>query len=507
MKYIKAFFYSALFTISVSSLEVMGEVCELTKGIKRIKEVLCSHSSAGIPPELENLPYAIYPYSPSYNIVRFNYNKRFNYHPKAIIYPTNFQEAQYVLEVLKSYHLDFAVRSGTHCMEPGSLSPDYIFDVSNFNSIIPDVANSQVYIGAGCRLQNVITTLGSLGYAIPTGTCPSVGVAGLTLGGGIGYLLPLYGLTCDSVLSITLLTADLGIIEVSETNFPDLFWALRGAGNGSYGIVLGFNFQMYNIPTVTFYELLWKYDPGLIPPIMTAWQSWVKTLPDNISTVLGIRHPNHLAAEPQNTPPLLIRIVGLKVGAEPFNEWQDAFGPLNPKVNLFQGSYLDVSKYWVTETTLPYNKWKSKILMEPVSERVIEQVTRFFTKLERRNPDFLVYFNFEAFGGNLSHHHTAFFPRNAFGWWQQAYYWDKKEQAKEVLRLSSRFYRKIPKSVSKYCYANIVDYDLGKTYLNKYYGNHVKRLIQIKNKYDPENLFRWRQSIPLSRESGHYSQK
>lgn len=449
-----------------------------------------------IPAELQNLPYAIYPTSPEYNTARLIFNKRFVYFPKAIIVPTNFQEAQYVLAVFRQYHLDFAVRSGGHCFEPGSLSSDYVFDLQNFNAIIPDAANQEVYIGAGCLLGTVIDTLGQIDYAIPTGTCPTVGVTGLTLGGGIGLLCRQFGLTCDSVKSITLLTANADIIEVNQANYPDLFWALLGAGNGSYGIALGFTFRMHYIPQVTFYELMWEWDAELIPSILKTWQSWVKKLPSDISSVLGIRHPNNICAVPHETPPLVIRIFGLKLGSEPFNEWQCAFKDLKPIVKVFTGRYIDIAKYWASEPDLPFNKAKSRILMKPITGNVIKQVTHFFERLEAINPNYLVYFNFEAFGGVIPDYHTSFFPRNAFGWWFQAYYWSQQTQSDEVLALSQKFYSKIPSEVSKYCYSNIVDYDLGRHYLKRYYGDHVDCLIEIKDKYDPTNLFHWKQSIP-----------
>ena len=449
-----------------------------------------------IPPELKNLAYAIYPTSPEYNTARLNFNKRFNYFPKAIIVPTTPQEIQYVVGILKNNSLSFSLRSGGHCFEPGSLSSDYVIDLSKFNSIIPDVQNQQVYIGAGCVLGNVIETLGQIDYAIPTGTCPTVGVTGLTLGGGIGLLDRAYGLTCDSVISITVLTADANIIEVNATNEPDLFWALLGGGNGSYGIVLGLTFQMHYIPQVTFYELLWEWDPKLVSPIMHAWQSWVASLPENISSVLGIRHPNDICAIPQQSPPIVIRVFGLKVGSETFTEWETAFGDLNPKVTIIKTRYIDSAKYWASEPKLHFNKAKSRILMTPLSQDDIRQVNNFFKSLDVYNPDYLLHSNFEAFGGKIPDNQTAFFPRNAFGWWFQAYYWDFQEQTDEVLALSRKFYSSILPDVSPYCYANIVDYDLGNTYLKLYYGNNVDRLINIKNKYDPTNFFHWKQSIP-----------
>lgn len=451
-----------------------------------------------VPPEFQNLPYAIYPTSPEYNTARLIYNKRFVYFPKVIFVPTTYQEVQFVVSVLNQYRLRFALQSGGHCFEPGSLSSDYIISLKNFNSIIPDIPNSQVFIGAGCILSNVINTLGAIDYAIPTGTCPSVGAAGLTMGGGIGFLSRTYGLTCSSVQSITFLNADSEIIEVTADSYPDLFWALLGGGNGSYGIALGFTFTMYYIPQITFYELVWEFNPRLIPPIMEKWQEWSLQIPETINTVLGIRHPNHFTAHPEETPPLVIRIFGLITDPADISELK-AFDCLHPKVSIHTGRYIDMAQYWSFESDLPFNKLKSRILMKPVSGSVIALVAAFFELLEKRDPDFLVYYNFERFGGSVRDNTTSFFPKNAFAWWEQAYYWGHQEQNEEVIALSRKFYTSIPKEVSKYCYANIVDYDLGPKYLKAYFGSNVDRLICVKRKYDPTNLFHWRQSIPTKK--------
>lgn len=458
-----------------------------------------------LPPELGNLPYAIYPTSLDYNTARLNYNKRFVYFPKAIITPRTDEEAEFVISIIKRDHLRFSVRSGRHCMEPGSLSSDIIFDLSNFKDIVTDIAKEEVFVGAGNTNGTVISALGELGYAIPTGTCPSVGIPGLTMGGGIGFLNRQVGLTCDAVKSIKLLTASSGIINVNEFDYPDLFWALRGGGNGSFGIALGFTYKMTKIPEATYYELMWEFDPDLIPPIIRAWQHWVKTLPDTISTVLGMRHPDFMASNPEDTPPLLIRIYGLKIGPEPFTEWEEAFKQIKPQPKVFirHGTYLEMSQFWAFESPLPFNKLKSRILMEPIKGNTIREITDLFRRLEEKDPNYLVYFNFEAFGGAMAKNpSTAFFPRKAFGWWEQAYYWPHQTQSDKVIDLSRRFYSKIPAQVSKYCYANMIDYDLGNHFLKRYYGNHVDRLIRVKNDWDPANLFHWKQSIPTRNRRG-----
>ncbi len=456
------------------------------------------HAEECIPPEFLNLPYAVYPGTCQYSMDRFNFNKRFNYFPKIIFYPNQEAQVQFLVSIFKKYQLEFAIRSGGHCFEPGSLSSDYIVDVSLFNAIIPDIPNQEVYIGAGSELKNVIQTLGALDYAIPTGTCPSVGVTGLTMGGGIGFLCRQFGLTCDSVKKIKIVTADGEIIEASQDNHSDLFWALRGAGNGSYGIVLGFTFEIYYVPVVTYYELMWEWDINLLKPIMETWQCWAETLPDSITTVLGVRHPSFMCAIPEESPPLVIRIDGLKVGSDPFTEWQ-VFKKFDPKVTIIQTSYLDSSRYWSNESPLPFNKGKSKILNKPLSRKSIDKVVRFFKNLEEVNPDYLVYFDFERFGGKVADNDSSFFPSKAFGWWEQAYFWEFPEQTPEVLALSRAFYNTLSNKTFPYCYANFVDYDLGDTYLFRYYGNHVNRLISIKRAYDPLNLFHWRQSIPVCR--------
>lgn len=444
-----------------------------------------------IPPELQNLSYGIYQSNPAvYNTQRFNYNKRFNVFPLAIFVPSTQSDIAYVLSVLKQYNLPFAIRSGGHCYEPGSLSSSYIIDLQNFNTIDPNYSTSQVYIGAGVRLGDVINTLGANNYAIPVGTCPTNCITGFTLGGGIGLLSRLYGLGCDSVQSITFLNANSEVMEVNESSDPDLFWALRGGGNGSYGIALGFTYNMYYIPTVSYYDLKWEWDPTTFPNIFKAWQKWVLTLPDNISTIFRLSY---------ESGKVLFNIVGLKVGSEPFTEWERPFKKFDPEVFITQDTFLATSKYWANQSPLPFNKGKSKIMMKPLSNKVINKIVDYITLLQTDNAQLTLFFDLEAYGGAIPKFHTAFFPRKAFGWWYQALYWSQQNQTEQALAYSRNFYSSIAPDVSIYSYANTVDYDIGPYYLNAYYGDHADRLIRIKKRIDPGNLFNWQQSIPLTK--------
>lgn len=488
MKFLK-FVFTIIFLLFTGLNYANEKVIKCTDNV--LKQIYPNQNAcvlqSSIPKALQGLSFIVYPIQvQTYNTERFNFNKRFNVFPKAIIIPKSKKTLAKVLKYLRKKNLNFSVRSGGHCFEPGSLSSDYILDLRNFDSI--DIkGDDEVYLGAGLRLGPVIKVLGTIDRAIPTGTCQSVGISGLSLGGGIGFLARTCGLTCDAIKSITLLTADSEIIEVDENHFPDLFWALRGAGNNSYGIALGFTFKTFHIPSASFFELKWKWDPALVLQIFHAWHAWIAQLPDSINPVLSLSYSNGS---------LGISIIGLKVGEEPFVEWETSFKSLNPAVSIKSGSYLSLAQLWADSPTSPFEKVKSLMAFSPISDPVITLTTNYLQSLQSNKANFQVNFQFVALGGKVAQGNTAFFPRHALEWWHQVANWDQQEQ--EIAALSSlrTFYASVAPLVSNYCYSNDTDYDLGNTYLNAYYGDHVNFLMQIKRKYDPDNVFHWTQSIP-----------
>lgn len=442
-----------------------------------------------VPKEIRRLPYVTLPTCQRYDVLRFNFNKRFNIFPHAILTPRNACEVAQALTLLRRHKLEFAIRSCGHCFGPGSLSSAYVIDLGHFRELKPNSKEGTVYIGTGNRLGYVIQELGKLNYAISTGTCPSVGAGGLVLGGGLGLLSRQLGLTCDSILSFTVIDAKSNIIEVTKKSHPDLFYALCGAGNGSYGIVIGFTSKMYYIPRVTYVELEWDWDPELVPRIMETWQSWITTLPSSISTEMHVRYLNGKAQ---------FSIIGLKLGTKPFTEWQKVFKPFKPHVSIRNERYIDAAKQAASRYTEPFSKAKSKFLFKPLSSEGIAVIVEYINELLRQGEDFLVYLEIGAARGAITKKDTAYFPREALMWFFQFIYWNFEKQNARALSSLNGFYERISPFCSPYSYANLVDYDLGKSYLHAYYGDHVGKLIRIKDKYDPKNVFRWKQSIPTS---------
>jgi len=443
-----------------------------------------------IPPSLQGLSYGMYPTCDIYYTNRFSYNKRLNWFPLAIFTPSTVTEVQYVLGQLISNKLPFYVRSGGHSYEQ-VIPFGTIIDLCNLNSIVPDTSTNTVYLGAGCRLGDVISALGALDYAIPTGTCPSVGLSGLALGGGIGLLVRQFGLTCDSILSMEVLNADNQLITVSADSYPDLFWALRGAGHNSFGIVLGYTFKMYYLPTVSLLQLRWNWNPEVFSTVYNAWQQWVTTLPATISSETVFKY--------NQDGTVRLSVNALKIGAEPFTEWEAVFQPLNPTTTgLYIGDYLGAADLFASNYTYPFSKTKSKMFFKPLPQDGVNALINWMAILQNVNCSYEAFWGIGAGNlGAIAATDTAYFPRKAFGWAFGFIYWPFSFQDTQALNLINEAYNALAPYTSPYSYANLTDYALGASYLKAYYGSNVARLVQIKNTYDPQNVFSWHQGIPL----------
>src|SRR3984885_8541847 len=202
----------------------------------------------------------------------------------------------------------FAVRSGGHSYEGFSQSPDLVIDVRGMKAIKLSGDRKSVTIGAGSSLGSVYDALASSHRAIPAGSCFPVGVAGHSLGGGFGLLGRPFGLACDSVLSMEVVDAAGNILNVSAAENPDLFWALRGGGNGSFGVVTKFNFRTSGVNLVAKFSITWSKPAAQAARIVLAWQEWLDSLPSAITCTL------HLTKEAGGG--IKVHIAGLSVDSE-----------------------------------------------------------------------------------------------------------------------------------------------------------------------------------------------
>jgi FAD/FMN-containing dehydrogenase len=216
----------------------------------------------------------------------------------------------------RRHGLAVAARSGGHCFGGRSSTDGLLVDVGPMNAVT--VGDGVATIGAGARLGDVYDALGAQGVAIAGGCGPTVGIAGLTLGGGLGILGRTYGLTCDQVLAVEVVLADGRVLEVSD---GELFWALRGAGGGRFGIVTRFELRTVPAPATTTLHLRWPFEQA--PAAIAAWQDFTAGAPDALAASLLVTAEVHLFGAMLGTEAQtreLVRDFVDRLGAEPASE-------------------------------------------------------------------------------------------------------------------------------------------------------------------------------------------
>src|SRR5215212_3156672 len=215
----------------------------------------------------------IWPQDPSYDEARQSFNARFSRFPSAIVVCDNMSDVRNAIRWARQEEVPLRARSGGHSYEAFSVvDVGLVIDVGGLTGVEVDASRGEAVIGAGVRLLDGYRRLWEHGVTIPAGTCPSVGIGGLTLGGGIGFLSRQYGLTCDNLVAVELVDADGQTLRASEEKHPDLFWALHGGGGGNFGIATAFTFRVHPIGDVVTCTVTWPWDDT--PEVLDTWQRW-----------------------------------------------------------------------------------------------------------------------------------------------------------------------------------------------------------------------------------------
>src|SRR5919112_1167051 len=232
-------------------------------------------------PSLQLSGRVIWPQDPAYEEARQSFNARFSRFPAVIVVCDNTTNVGDAVRWARQEGMPLRARSGGHSYEAFSVVDEgLVIDVGGLTDVDVDVSRGEGVIGAGVRLLDCYRRLWDHGVTIPAGTCPGVGIAGLTLGGGIGFLSRQYGLTCDNLLSVELVDADGDVLRVSESEHADLFWALRGGGGGNFGIATAFTFRVHRIDEVVTCTVSWPWDEAA--EVLDAWQRWAPFVDDRL---------------------------------------------------------------------------------------------------------------------------------------------------------------------------------------------------------------------------------
>jgi FAD/FMN-containing dehydrogenase len=227
----------------------------------------------------------ILPGSADYESVRKPAMARFEHlRPAAVVRCASPADVVATLAVARELRLPMAIRSGGHSVGGRSSTDGIVLDVTPMRSVA--VAEGVVTVGAGVRLGDLYDVLAEHGLTVPAGCGASVGIAGLTLGGGLGILGRKHGLTCDHLLGAQVVLADGRVVECDEHHHDELFWALRGAGGGHFGVVASLVFRTVPAPATTVFHLVWP--PAAAAAVVHAWQAYAPDAAEELDATLRL---------------------------------------------------------------------------------------------------------------------------------------------------------------------------------------------------------------------------
>jgi FAD/FMN-containing dehydrogenase len=223
---------------------------------------------------------------PGYDDARRVWNAAIDRRPLAVAHCLDETDVQAALRFATENGLPIAVRCGAHSMSGACVVDDgIVIDLSRMNQVQVDAEARRALVGGGALLRDVDAATQAHGLAVPTGLVGHTGVGGLTLGGGMGWLCRMAGLTIDNLVSARVVTADGEVRLASASENPDLFWAIRGGG-GNFGIVTEFEFALHEVgPMVQFALLFWSLEDG--PAMLRHAREVIASLPDDVNVMVG----------------------------------------------------------------------------------------------------------------------------------------------------------------------------------------------------------------------------
>jgi FAD/FMN-containing dehydrogenase len=479
-------------------------------------------SSAAPPPDWAGLRARldgrlVLPADRDYDVARQLWDSRYDgLTPQAIAYCASVSDVQRCLGVARDAEITPRPRSGGHSYGGWSSGDGLIMDVTAMASVAVDPTGSAV-IGAGARLIDVYAALAAHGRALPAGSCPTVGIAGLTLGGGVGVLGRSYGLTADRLQRVELVTADGTVHRADAATDGDLFWASRGGGGGNFGVATSLTVSTVPAPPLTTFSLSWPW--AAAADVLAGWQQWAPPAPDEIwSTLLLLAHP---AKAPQAP---VVRVGGVCVGSR-----QHAAALVDGLVRavgsapsartsstpngILAAMLLEAgcSTLGVEACRLPTQGPRgvlerkpligaSDYLTQPLSATGIGVIVDF---VNQRQADPAVSeggAQFDAYGGAINRvppEDTAFVHRHALASVQRTSSFspgDAPATIERGRRWLDEFTAALRPYVSGESYQNYVDPDLA-DWAQAYYGANLPRLRAIRATADPDRLFDFPQAL------------
>jgi hypothetical protein len=383
-----------------------------------------------------------------------------------------------------------AVRGGGHNVAGRALCDDgIVIDLSSMNGIFVDPRLRTVRVQGGATLGDVDRETHVYGLAVPTGVVSRTGIAGLTLGGGVGWLVRKYGLTCDNLLSCEVVTAEGEVITASDVINGDLFWGLRGGG-GNFGIVTSFQYKAYPLSTVLGGFIVHAREAAV--RIFRHYRAFMASAPDEVTAYAG------LISLPDGMPAMAV--VACYCGD--IDEGERVLEPLR----RFGSPLLDTvapmpfpAMQKLADASFPdgtYNYWRSSFVRS-LSDDLIDVLVEHGNRAQSPLSGVMV----EFYGGAVSRvgqGDTAFAQRQTeYNIGIAAQWVSAAESEKHIAWVNEVSAALKPYSSGGYL-LNFLN-DEGPAAVRAAFGSNYPRLVEVKSKYDPTNFFRLNQNVTPKR--------
>jgi len=456
----------------------------------------------------------IRPGTPGYPTARLAYDPLFDdVRPRAIVRVASTRDVGRTIAFAREHGLRFAARSGGHSYAGYSLSNGIVIDVSALDRVTVDPAAKRATIGSGASLMQVANGLASDGLVVPGGTCATVGIAGLTLGGGQGVTGRLFGLTCDSLEAATVVLADGTVVRCDANRHDDLFWGLRGGGGGNLGVVTSFTFAAHPLAHLTICSLSWRWPQAA--HVIRAWSDWAPSAPHDLWSSLRLRWIP--GSGPQVS--MIGTWSGAASGLSPvLNDLTSAVPPTTRSTSTLP--YLDVAKLYAgcsghtaDDCTLQIHGGilprqaslaKSDFFDHRISGTDVDAMlgrieARSSPALRRSSGGVIL----DSWGGRIEQigSHATAFPHRQARFLAQEFVTFSSVPNGATLSANRQWltsvWRTLRDSASGAAYVNYIDPELH-GWEHAYYGANLDRLVEVKRRYDPDDVFRFAQSVPTS---------
>jgi FAD/FMN-containing dehydrogenase len=446
----------------------------------------------------------IAPGDPQYDTARAVFNAAINRRPTLIARCAGPHDVSKAIEFAREENLLLAVRGTGHNVAGYAVCDDgLVIDLSPMKAIAVDAQSQTVRAEGGCTWGEVNDALQPYGLAATGGFVSITGVSGLTLGGGLGWLVRKHGLALDNLLSAQVVLADGSLVTASPVENEDLFWAIRGGG-GNFGVVTSFVFQAHPVGTVLAGIVL--HPSAAAAKAIRRWRDLEAGAPDD-STQGALLF--HFPDDPSAPAPLRgASVVGLGgVYAGPLHDGEKLLRPLRefgpPLADTFQPMPYNAAQRMADFLWPPglNNYWKSSYL-RTLSDAAIDVFVDFFSRVPSKRTVIVLEHYGNSAWGRVPDSATAFGSRT----WQYNFVvtsaWSDPEDAERNISWTRALFEAIRPYAAPGAYLNYLGGDEGPEGLKAAYGEKLGRLAALKTKFDPTNLFRLNQNITATASVG-----